>query len=285
MNVPVPPSMPAVPAVAKSAPRVAPAGFSMPTKSHRGVAIVINAVEGWGKTTLLANAPNASIIMAPREAGYQTLFDRGLVPAIPSASVSTWEQLLVTVDSVTADTKVLGLDAAGGFERLCHQFVCDRDYKGVWGSKGFDNYKEGYDVSVGDWLILLSKLEDLQVKGVNIIMLSHARIVPFQNPAGPDYSRFEADMHKKTWGVTHKWADAVLFGRFFSVVETRAGGKDAEVLKKGKGVGGDTRVLYTQRRDAWDAKNRFGLDECIDIPSDRNQSWAEFARHVFKKES
>lgn len=283
MTSPVPPKMPPPPAAAKAAPRAAPAGFAMPTKTTRGLAVVINAVEGWGKTTLAGNAPDSIIIMAPRETGYQTLFNRGLVPAIPAAAVQTWEQLLATVDNVPPDARYLSLDAMGGFERLCHQFVCDRDYKGVWGAKGFDSYKEGYDVSVGEWLTLLSKLELLQDRGTNIIILSHAKVAPFQNPVGADFSRYVADVHAKTWGVTHKWADAVLFGTFFSVVETRAG-KEAEVLKKGKGVGGTSRVLYTQRRDAWDAKNRLDLAECIDIPDNRNESWAEFARHIFKKE-
>ena len=102
-----------------------------------------------------------------------------------------------------------------------------------------------------------------------ILILSHVRIRPFKNPLGPDYDRYEADCHQKTWSVTHKWCDAVLFGNFFTVVDT---GKDAGA-KKGKGIGGTQRVLYTQRRDGFDAKNRFGMPECIDIPANPAQVW------------
>lgn len=275
------PKMPPPPAVPKAAPRAAPAGFTMPTKTKRGRTIVINAVEGWGKTTLVANAPGAMIIMAPGETGYTTLYDHGLVPAVPTASPTTWAELLATVDSIPDGAGFVALDAFGGFERMCHQHVCDRDFDGKWGEKGFNSFQRGFEASVGEWLVLLAKLDHARDRGVNVIMLSHVKVEPFSNPAGADFSRYVADCHKKTWGVTHKWADAVLFGTFYSVVETRAGG--AEVLRKGKGIGGVDRVLYTERRDAWDAKNRFGLPECIDIPNDHNKSWAAFAEHVFKE--
>lgn len=254
----------------------------MPTKTSRGSTVILNAVEGWGKTTLAANAPGAMMVMAPGETGYTTLYDHGLVPAIPTASPSSWEELLATVDNVPAECRHLSLDALGGFERLCHQFVCVRDFKGVWGEYGFDSFQRGAYASVSEWIILLSKLETLRNRGTSILLLSHVRIEQFPNPSGADFSRYVADCHKKTWGVTHKWADAVLFGTFYSVVETRAG-KEVEVLKKGKGIGGTERVLYTQRRDAYDAKNRFNLPEVIDIPGDRNTSWPAFAAHVFKE--
>src|SRR5260370_30131879 len=56
--------------------------------------IIINGVEGWGKTTLAAYAPDTAIIMAPNENGYETLLSAGLVPNIVRTSVNSWKELL-----------------------------------------------------------------------------------------------------------------------------------------------------------------------------------------------
>lgn len=278
-----PPKMPPPPAVApRTQPRATGAAFSMPEKSVRGHTIVINAVEGFGKTSLIANAPNSVIVMAPGETGYTTLYNAGLVGERPVASPGSWAELLATLDGIPSGTRYLGLDAMSGFERLCHEFVCERDFRGVWSEKGFNAFQRGYDTSIAEWLMLLKKLETVRDRGTHVILLSHSKVEIFSNPSGSDFSRYVADCHKKTWSVTHKWADAVLFGTFHSVIETKEV-YGPEVLRKGKGIGGVDRVLYTVRRDAWDAKNRFGLEEVIDIPNDPQQAWPAFAAAVFKE--
>lgn len=238
--------------------------------------IIVNAVEGWGKTSLIAHADKPLIIMASGETGYETLLGAGLVPSVDAAKIEAWPELLALIDELIAtDTghQTIGLDAGGGFERMCHQHACNRDFGGDWGERGFGSFQKGYDVSVNDWLQLLQRLDRLRdTHGCTIVMLSHCRVRPFKNPLGADFDRYVSDMHDKTWAVTAKWADDVLFGNFFTVVETKKGGA-AESLKKGKGIGGTQRVVYTQRRDAYDAKNRHNLPECIDIPDDASQSW------------
>jgi hypothetical protein len=235
--------------------------------------IILNAVEGWGKTSCLAFAPAPAILMARGESGYRTLRDAGSVPDVDAMTVESWPELLATLDSLIADTglpyKTLGLDAMGGFERMCHEIVCSRDFGGEWGEKGFGSYQKGYDVAVTDWLQLLYRLDKIHQRGVMIMMLSHSQIRPFKNPVGPDYDKFAADIHPKTWGVTSKWADAVLFGQFRTIVD-----KVDKKGVKGKGIGGSDRVIYCEHRDAFDAKNRFGMPEEIDIPSDPMQIWA-----------
>lgn len=237
--------------------------------------IVLNAVEGWGKTSFVAHAPGAAIVMARGETGYSTLLGTGRVPQINVASIDAWADLLALIDGMIVDPqgcKVLGLDAMGGFERLCHELVCRRDFKGDWGERGFASFQKGYDISVGEWLNLLSRLDQLRrTQGTVIVLLSHARIRPFKNPMGPDYDRYAADVHDKTWAATSKWADAVLFGTFETVIE---GGSTDGKGKKGKGLGtGGLRRVYTERRDAFDAKNRYGLEESFLMPEVPAETW------------
>lgn len=256
-------------------PGTAPA-ISAPSFSRGPVAlppprILLNAVEGWGKTSCGAYAPEPAILMARGETGYETLLGAGSVPDVDRVKVNTWPELLAIIDGVT-NHKTIVLDAMGGMERLCHEFVCQRDFGNDWGERGFASYQKGYDVAVTDWLILLAKLDRIRdAQGVNILFLSHCRIKTFKNPMGADFDRYVSDVHDKTWGATAKWADAVLFGNYVSVVE---GGKTGEKPKKGKGVGGTMRILYTQRRDAFDAKNRYGMLELIDIPDDPATIWS-----------
>ena len=165
------------------------------------------------------------------------------------------------------DCKVLVLDALGGFERLCHEHVCQTEFKGKWSDPkdGFMAWNKGYERSIGVWNQLLQQLDQLRESGVSVLLLSHCQVRPYHNPLGDDYDRFVSDCHPKTWGTTHRAADAVLFGTFFQVLKTDG--------PRAKADGGSERVLYTEHTDTWDAKNRFGMAPSVEMPDDRTASW------------
>ncbi len=231
--------------------------------------IVLNAVEGWGKTSLGANAPDPVILMAKGETGYATLRHAGRVPDCDAVELETWADAIGTIDSLKAGQhKTIVLDALGGFERLCHEHVCNTQFNGDFGEKGFGSFQKGYELSLVEWLRLLHALDQVrQVRPVNVVILSHSKIRSFKNPMGPDFDRYIADCHEKTWGVTHKWSDAVLFGTFVTVTQ------EDRKTKKIKGIGGTERVAFTERTDAYDAKNRFGMPQQLDIPDDPAGAW------------
>lgn len=266
---PSPPTMKAAPATAPKAAK-APA-FTMPTAKAIVPRTIFNCVEGWGKTSLAAFIPNVHLVLAENETGYQTLFNKKLVPAVPTVIVQSWNELLAVVDGMIAtppSCSMVAFDALGGFEYLCHKHVCERDYDGEWGEKGFLSYHKGYDRSVTDWRGLLQRFDAVVNHGIGVILLSHAQKRPFKNPLGEDYDRYEADCHPKTWAVTHRWADAVFFGTFETVVETDKKGKSTR-----KGIGKNQRLLLTERRDAYDAKNRYGLSELFHMPTVPGEMW------------
>jgi hypothetical protein len=243
--------------------------LEVPTASFAPPRIVLNAVEGFGKTSTAAHAPNPAILMARGESGYLTLLGAKRVPPHPAIMLDSWDETLAMVDSLDEDPQgrqTVVLDALGGFERLCHEKVCKRDFGGDWGEKGFMSFHKGYHQSVGEWLKLIAKLDRLRERhGIAIIFLSHSLVKSFKNPMGEDFDRYIADCHEKTWGVTHKWADAVLFGNFATVVEKKDG--------KTKGIGGTERRLYSERRDAFDAKNRYGMKPAMVLPDSPLGAW------------
>lgn len=167
-------------------------------------------------------------------------------------------------------------DTLNGAEALCHKYICERDFNGTWGNQGFASYNKGYEVALPEWTRLLVALDQLRAeRKMTIVMLCHTKVKPFKNPEGADYDRYQPDIHEKTWGLSHKWADCVLFGNFEVTVQT-----DKADAKKGKGTGGSFRLLYTERKAAYDAKNRLGLPSEIEMGNSPQEAFTAFASAV-----
>lgn len=261
-------------------------GFAIPAKRlDSGKKIVIYAVEKFGKTTLGCTAPESAIVMVDGETGYLTLHDADLVPSIPAVEARGWEDLLGVLrmvrDASQCDYKYLVIDALTGAERLCHQFVCKRDYGNDFSRKGFMSYNEGFQVALNDWNSMLAGLDQITQKGINVILLGHSIIKTHQNPTGQDFDRYICDIHAKTWSATKKWADAILFGNFQSIVKSD---KPMDITGKGKGIGGYKRMLFCSHRDAWDAGNRFSLPDEIEICNDPLNAWNSIQKFIEKGE-
>jgi hypothetical protein len=236
---------------------------------------VVHGPEGSGKTSLAACAPKPVVLMTKGETGLDTLINAGRVPKIPHfPELKDWPELLAAIDALRRephDFRTLVIDTLNGAERLCHEFVCQRDFEGRWGRDGFSAFMTGYDVSLAEWRILLDALDHLRAeRRMSILALAHTKVSTFRNPEGADYDRYAVDLHAKTWGLTHKWADMVLFLNFVSIVEARR--NDA----KGKAHGGSRRVIFTTRTAAFDAKNRHGLPDQIDAGSSAVEAWSNF---------
>jgi len=245
---------------------------------------LIYAVEGWGKTTLAAHAPGAAMVMASGETGYETLLNNGRAPAIPAVTVYSWPELMAFLDDQITDEPLgyqhLAFDAIGRFERLNHEDVCNRDFNGNWGDKGFASYQKGYDVAVAQWLQFLARLDRINAKGVGIILLGHVKVKTFKNPMGADFDRYTSDVHPATTGAeTYRWADNVFFGNFETIVDDVQDGGPKRA-KKGKGIGDSSRVIYTTRCDGYDAKNKHGMPGAIGLSDDYRQNWATLQHYM-----
>jgi len=281
---PIPPRGPTAPAPFAQAAVEIPE-LEMATPEMPPVRLVLNGVEGWGKTTLGALAPDPAMIMARGESGYLTLLGADRVPHVPSTTVERWPALLGLCDKLAADPKgrkTFVFDALGGFERLCHEHVCAQMAgkrvedltENDWGEKGFLSFHKGFEIAAGEWLKFLQRLDRLvTVAKANVVLLSHVRIEKVQNPMGPDYDRYGSNVHKKTWAATAAWADCVLFGTYSTTI---IGGSVGDKARKGKASAdsGTARIVHAERCDAWDAKNRYGCDPSFWMPYDPAQSWS-----------
>lgn len=242
---------------------------------------ILHAVEGFGKTSFGAHTRKPIFIQSKGETGLETLIDAGRVPNTPHfPECQTWGELRGYVDALAAqehDYGTLVIDTLNGAERLCHEAVCVRDFAGDWGERGFASYGKGPDVAASEWRLLLNSLDKLRnERKMTIFCLAHTKVQNFKNPDGADFDRYQPELHKTTWSLTHKWADVILFGNFETTVDVDKG------TKRGKGKGGNQRVLYAERSAAFDAKNRLGLPAEIDMGSNAAEAWANFMAAIIE---
>jgi len=238
--------------------------------------LFVYAHEKWGKTSLSAFAPRPVFLMTRGETGLETLIAAGQLPPTDHFRdpAVDWADVLCAVRALTVEEHAFGtlvLDTANGAERLCLEAVCRDHFDNNW--PAFDAYGRGVSAAQGEWVKLLDALDRLrEARRMAVILLTHAKVQAFRNPAGNDYDRYQPDLTRPVWSLTHKWADVIAFGSF-QTHEKPAGEKG-----KVKATGGQQRVLHLERSAAWDAGNRYGLPAALGCGGGANAAWDGLAR-------
>lgn len=254
------------------------AAMESPGSISAGLRMVLVGVEGIGKTTIGAMADEPVIVMAPDELGYLTLRSRGLVPDVPVMRPSSWDQLIASLDALASDPRgrrTVVLDAMAGMESLLAQDVCKRHFGGDWGERGFAAYGRGAKVVGREWTSLFPRLTTLASRGMDVLLLGHARVRRFNSPDGPDYDRYECNVATEdVWARTKAWAEAVLFFNFRPIVDQAR--PEANVAKAhGKAIA-HQRIMRCCYSPSADAKNQYGLKDEYAMPDDPAECAAAF---------
>jgi hypothetical protein len=213
--------------------------------------ILLSGPEGIGKSTFGASAPSPLFIS--QEQGLTGL------DHVARITPESYADVLATVDELTANAgefKTLVIDTTDWLERSIHAFVCKRD--GQQSIEGY-GFGKGYKVAEFELSALLTKLDTLRERQkFGIILLSHVQIKTFTQPGGEQWDRYEMKGHKGFTGILREWPDACLFASY-EVFKTKANGGKAE-----KTIGGG-RIIQTAWSPGWDAKNRLGLPETLNL--------------------
>jgi hypothetical protein len=94
---------------------------------------------------------------------------------------------------------------------------------------------------------------------MHVLLIGHAQIKSFQDPELPTaYDRYQLKINDKAAALVREAADAVLFARFETELVKISGSKP-----RARGEG--NRIMYTESRPGWDAKNRFNLPFCMPL--------------------
>jgi AAA domain len=241
---------------------------------------LLHSIPKWGKTSLACYAKDPVFLMSKGEDGLLTLIVNGLVPAETAhfpECFGDWvgfKKALMGLANEEHSFKTLVLDTVNGFERLCHEHICQAEFEGKWDK--FTDWGKGPKVSLAEWSSLTGLLDGCRKKGMGIFLLCHSSVRTFANPEGPNYDRWEPTLSKEAWAHLDRWCDMILFGTH----ETVTPGKENQ---KSKAKGGTERVIHTERCAAFDAGNRVGLPSSIECGSSAKEAWDNFREALSKK--
>lgn len=223
------------------------------------IRVTIHGPGGIGKTTFGANAPNPIFIGA--EDGF------GQLDVARFPKPETFNEILEAINALIIEQheyQTLVVDSLDWIEPLIWRQICAADnVKSIEEVGG--GYGKGYTAAVDQWRRFIAGLEQLQTKrGMHVVLIAHTQVKTFKNPEGEDYDRYILKLNEKAAGLVKEWSDAMLFAKY-----ERMALKDSKT-KRVRGVDTGARLVFTEERAAYDAKNRYSLPESLPL------AWGDF---------
>jgi len=231
--------------------------------------IMIYGTHGIGKSTFASQAPKPIFIQTEDGLGE---IDCDRFPL--AESFDTIIEQLAALYTDKHDYQMVVIDSLDWVEQLVWAKVCkthDVDHVEEIG------YAKGYKFAVTHWRRLLDGLTALRTKRkMGCILIAHSDVERFEDPETDSYDRYSPRLHEKASSLVQDWCDAVLFAHYKVMTRTK---KEEFGRETTKGVGTGERILRTQERPAYIAKNRFGL------PPEVPLSWAAYANGISTAET
>ena len=206
----------------------------------------IYGVDGVGKSTFAASFPKPIFICT--ESGLDDIDTASFPISTDFESVINNLTSLVTEDH---EYETVCIDSLDWLEPLVFDFVCREN--GVTSIGGIPHGK-GYMLAGDQWSRVINGLSMLrEKKNMNIVLIAHSKIEAFKDPEMEDYDRFSPNINKRPSALLREWADEVFFCNYKTFI------KDSDTSQKLKGVGNGDRIIKTQARPSFQAKNRLGM--------------------------
>ena len=206
--------------------------------------------EGVGKSTFASKFPEPLFIDV--EGGTKQLD----VARFPTPA--TWADLLEEIDAVIEEPDVcrtLVIDTIDRAESLLIAAMLKESGKSSIEDYG---YGKGWTLLQERFLKdFLNRLDRVIAKGVNVVLLAHAQMRKLESPEDPPYDRWELKVSKKVAPIVKEWADILLFMNYEVMV--------IEENNRTKAKGQAKRKMHANHRPTYDAKNRYGLPDDMDL--------------------
>lgn len=223
--------------------------------------LMVYGVEGIGKSTFAAGAPNPIFICT--EDGLGSLS----VDHFPLAT--SYADVLTAIGTLYADKheyQTVALDSLDWLEAMIW-----RDVESKYDAKDLA-YGKGAVIAAEKWREVLEGLNALRNdKGMAVILIAHCTIKRFDSPETEPYDRYQPKLQDRSSALIREWCDAVMFANYKTIVKKDDVGFNKTVAR---GISTGERLLYTAERPAYQAKNRYSLPESIPL------SWDAFANAI-----
>jgi hypothetical protein len=232
---------------------------------------LLYGTHGIGKSTWAASSPKP-IVLATEDGLDDIGCDR--TPLLTeTVDVARWLIDLGGPEQHGYQTVVI--DSLDWLEKLIWQATCRDDGKDNIEDFG---YGKGYVKSVRRWEKLLAMLDGCRARGMNVILLAHAKVERFSPPDTDPYDRWQPDIHKSAAALVQEWADEVLFATYRVNTITRSADTvsrpgDKHEAKRTVAVGSGERTVYTSEAPTHAAKRR------IELPDTLPLEWAAYQAH------
>ena len=222
--------------------------------------VLIYGPAGVGKTTFASSAKNPIFLLL--EDGLGTIE----VDAFPRAK--TYLEARGALDALINeehDYRTLVVDSLDWLEPMIWSHTCEQS---KWQSIEQPGYGRGYVEALRYWREFLDRVNYLRdAKRMTTILIGHSAIKRFEAPDAESFDRYVIKLQAKACDLVSEHSDAILFANHrYQTIKTEQNGRT-----RTRGTGQGDRVMYTEERPAWVAKNRYGL------PPEMALDWAEFA--------
>lgn len=237
--------------------------------------VVLYGVGGIGKTTWAANAPSPIFLFTEEGQGSLDVARFELRDNDPV--LRSWQELLDCVSALYSQDHDYGtvvIDTLDFAEPMLWEYTAAKHGKDNIEAFGFG---KGYGYAVDEARQLFQGLEALRnERGMAVVILAHSETKRFESPDVESYDRYKLRLQDRLAAFVHDWSDALLFANYQTHVV-----KDKEEFNKERrrAVGQGKRVIHTQERPAFWAKNRYGLPP--ELPLD----WSEFQSAIVVPET
>lgn len=222
--------------------------------------IVLYGTHGIGKSTFAAEAPNPLFIDTEDGTDHLDVYRQ---------HCTKLEDVYAVFDLLQSGEhpfKTVVIDTLDWLEKIIHERV-----RKEHGEQVFTDYGRGYVHSLPFFDTILRSLTHFnKTHKLGVILLAHCQIKRFDSPEHDPYDRYQLDLHDKAAHKVEQWADAVLFANYETFVKKTDVGFGKE---KKRGLGTGRRVIHTEERPAFKAKNRYKLPEMMDL------NWEQFMGH------
>lgn len=203
---------------------------------------------GVGKTSFAASFPRPLII--DLEKGSEHL-DVARIPAAKVPDINALRAILKELKDTDHKYLTLAIDSVEALENLIFDIVC-AEGKVDSIEKYEGGYGKGYTRSREIMRQIMDDLRSLQEKGITVILIAHTQVKQHTDPAtNQTYDRVIMRCNDKMGALIRDLSDNVFYASF-KVFTAKDNGKI-------RAFGDGQRVMYTQWRPGFDAKNRLEL--------------------------
>lgn len=209
---------------------------------------LVKGPNGVGKTTFASNFPKALIL--DLENGSKHLNVKRVV-AEKMPTLADFRMVLKELVTAKHNYETVVIDSVEALESLIADGVCAEGK--VTSIEKYDGgYGKGHARTREIMREIMQDLWALKARGVTSVLVGHVQVKPYNDPTlNQAYDRIVMRCNDKMASIIRDLSDNVFYATY-KVVTTEEKGKT-------KAYGDGQRVMYTQWRAGWDAKNRLEL--------------------------